>query len=407
MRNRTVARAAVMAMAALLVGSSMLTAAAPIARADSPPSADPFYRYSGDLAAHRPGTILATRQVGLVLDGLAVPVSSTQVMYRSTGEDGQPIAGVTTVLRPQARNGGLISFHMAYDALGSQCDPSYTLRGNRPGAVGHVEELAIAGYLASGFVVAVPDYEGLDQEWTIGRQSAQLALDGIRATLLLSNLPRRTPIGMVGYSGGSVPTEFAAELAPRYAPELTIVGAAAGGLPVNLAHNLPYVSGSTKWAGVIPALTESYRRTYQLKVADFLSPRGMTLIRQVSNGCIAQFAAKFPGLTSSDMVRPPYRGLLDVAVVRAAIARNVMGTKGRPRVPLLLGVGASDPIGDGLMITADVAALARHYCARGVSARFIRYDGMTHAEAFFPFEQDAAAFLTAAFWRAPPPGCAT
>ncbi|GED96855.1 lipase [Gordonia crocea] len=371
------------------------------------PSTDPFYRSPGNLAAHRPGAVLRTRRVALVIDGVRAPVSSTQVLYRSTGEFGQPIVGVTTVLRPAAGTAGLISFHMAYDALGSQCDPSYTLRGNHPSTAGRLEQLVLSGYLARGFTVTVPDYEGTDQQWTIGRQSAQLALDGIRAALRITRLPTRTPVGMLGYSGGSVPTEFGAELAPAYAPELSIVGAAAGGLPVNLAHNLGYVSGSREWAGVIPALTEVYRRTYGLDVTSMLSPRGMAAIARVRTGCIAEFAAKFPGLTSAAMVRPPYRGLLDVAAVRAAINRNVMGTLGRPRVPLLLGVGASDPIGDGVMITADVAALARRYCATGVRTRFLRYAGQGHAEAFLPFEQDAAAFLAARFRGAPTPSCST
>src|SRR5690606_13880635 len=126
-------------------------------------------------------------------------------------------------------------------------------------------------------------------------------------------------------SGGSVPTEFGAELAPAYAPELSIVGAAAGGLPVNLAHNLGYVSGSRGRAGVIPALTELDRRPHRLDVAAMLAPRGLAAIAGGRAGCIAEFAAKFPGLTSAAMVRPPYRGLLDVAAVRAAINRNVMG----------------------------------------------------------------------------------
>ncbi len=49
---------------------------------------------------------------------------------------------------------------------------------------------------------------------------------------------------MVGYSGGSIATEFASELAPKYAPELNIVGVAEGGIPVDFAHNLTYINGS-------------------------------------------------------------------------------------------------------------------------------------------------------------------
>ncbi|MFW0791495.1 lipase family protein [Gordonia sp. CPCC 205333] len=378
---------------------------APAARA-VPPSGDSFYRYGGNLAGKAPGQILRSRTVKFVSEGQVVPVAATQVLYRSIGENNQPIAGVTTVLRPRtAKKTRLLSFHMAYDGLGSQCDPSYTLQGNKPGTAGRLEQVKIIEYLARGFTVVVPDYEGQQQEWTIARQSARLALDSVRATESLLRLPSSTPVALLGYSGGSVPTEFGAELAPAYAPELKIVGAAAGGLPVDLAHNLGYVSGSKNWAGVIPALVEVYRRTYNLDVASFLSKRGRYLIEKVRNGCIASFAGKYPGLTNADMVRAPYTSLLQVPSVSRAIARNVMGTIGRPRVPMLLGVGQSDPTGDGVMITADVARLAANYCAKGVRAHYSRYAGDSHAKAFLPFEAEADSFLTALFDRRPVATC--
>ena len=38
--------------------------------------------------------------------------------------------------------------------------------------------------------------------------------------------------------------EWAAELAPTYSPELNLVGAAIGGIPVHLAHNTRYINGT-------------------------------------------------------------------------------------------------------------------------------------------------------------------
>ena len=45
---------------------------------------------------------------------------------------------------------------------------------------------------------------------------------------------------MLGYSGGAVATESAAELASTYAPDVNarMIGAAMGGAPVDPAHNL-------------------------------------------------------------------------------------------------------------------------------------------------------------------------
>lgn len=378
---------------ALLVPGIAQAAPAPV---PPPPSADPFYRVPADIARHAPGQVLRYRPIQFVHMGQTVPVAASQVFYRSTGEQGQAIGGVTTILRPLSPVGPprIVSFHMAYDALGSQCDPSFTLRGAPVGKAGAVETDIILGYLASGHTVVVPDYEGLDQQWTIGNQSGRLALDGIRAAESTLRLPRSTKVAMIGYSGGSVPTGFGSAIAPKYAPELNIVGAAAGGVLVDPVHNLGYVSGSTDWAGVMPALVVSYSRAYGFDTS-FLSPKGASIVDAVADQCIGSFAAAYPGLTDAQMVAPPYTSMAQVPAVAAAMRSNIMGDAGTPRIPMLLGVGQiNGQIGDGVMITADVASLARRW-----DAQFIRYAGMSHFDAFLPFERDAGIFVQQSFAR--------
>lgn len=68
-----------------------------------------------------------------------------------------------------------------------------------------IEQAVITGYIAAGYTLVVPDYEGEHLEWTTGRQSAYAALDGIRAAQTVLGLPPSTPVGLIGYSGGSVP----------------------------------------------------------------------------------------------------------------------------------------------------------------------------------------------------------
>ncbi|WP_280434401.1 lipase family protein [Nocardia carnea] len=381
------------------------TAAIPAAAQTVPPSPseDPFYTYDQPMTATTPGTVLRSRPAPFAFPKLSTPITSTQVLYRTTTQQNEPTAAVTTVLRPLVPGPArLLSYHMAYDALGSQCNPSYTLTGrtDSPGAV--MEQAVIAGYLAAGYTVVVPDYEGFDLEWTVGRQSGYAALDGIRAAEQILGLPASTPVAMSGYSGGSVPTEWAAEIAPHYAPELALVSAAAGGLPVHLAHNLPYVSGSTNWAGVIPAMVVTYRRTYELDTTAFLSERGAQLTAAVENLCLGQFAKRYPGLTDAEMVRAPYHSLLDVPASAAAVNDNIMGTAGTPAVPLLLAVGQSDPIGDSVMVARDIEALAHQHCRRGVSVTYARYPHHDHIAAFARFQAEAAQFLADRFAGIPP-----
>ena len=172
---------------------------------------------------------------------------------------------------------------------------------------------------------------------------------------------------------------------------------AAGGLPVDLAHNLPYVSGSAHWAGVIPALIVAYQRAYGFDPDTFLSDRGRQVVGQVESNCIGNFASDYPGLTDAEMVRAPYTSLLDVPEVVAAIDDNIMGSAGTPAVPVLLAVGNVDGTGDSVMIADDVEGLAREYCDRGVAVSYDEYAGRNHADAFFPFQAQAAQFLTERF----------
>ncbi|MGX1857375.1 lipase family protein [Dietzia sp. NPDC055340] len=403
-------RGAATGVAALLLCAGVTTGAgAAAAQSAAPPtvplpSADPFYTTDGPLEDRAPGSVLDTRTMPYGSLAHETPLTGTQILYRTTDQAGGATTTVATVLRPVVPGPAkLISYHMAYDALGAECDPSYTLTGDgAPSQAGTFEQGVIAGYLASGFTVVVPDYEGPDLEWTIGRQSGYAALDGIRAAENVLGLPPSTPVGLIGYSGGSVPTEWGAEVAPDYAPELNIVGAAAGGLPVNPTHNLPYVSGSSSWAGVIPALVVAYQRAYGLDTSTFLSDRGQQIVDTVSTQCINAFAASYPGLTDAQMVREPYASLLDVPAVVSAIDDNIMGTAGTPRVPMLLAVGDADGTGDSVMVTADVAGLAGDYCRRGVAVTYARYDRLAHGEAFLPFQAQTAQFFTERFAGLPP-----
>ena len=237
-----------------------LAASAAGAASSAPPlpTSDPFYSYSGSLASVAPGTILKQRAVTLVDGGQTVPLTSVQVLYRTTGQLGQPTATVATIIEPSTGTADpkLVSYQMAYDALGAQCDPSYTMRGGMPagGTTNTDEEQFVVGLVNTGDIVVVPDYEGTRLDWAAGQESGYNTLDGIRAAENLLKLSPSIPTVMVGYSGGSIATEFASELAPKYAPELKFAGVAEGGIPVDFAHNLSYINGSASWSGVIPAV---------------------------------------------------------------------------------------------------------------------------------------------------------
>src|SRR5437660_1258500 len=110
----------------LVLGALSATAAIAAAR-PKVPTRDRFYSYGGALSHLAPGTVLRTRTIALAGATGSQPKSATQVLYRTTGELGQPIVTVATIVRPTSHTGPtkLLSYQTAYDALGAQCDPSY------------------------------------------------------------------------------------------------------------------------------------------------------------------------------------------------------------------------------------------------------------------------------------------
>ncbi|KAE8365760.1 secretory lipase-domain-containing protein [Aspergillus caelatus] len=139
------------------------------------------------------------------------------------------------------------------NSAGLDCSPSYYFvadgveMGPYDSIVTIQHRISIAAALNQGWIVTLNDHEGLDASFMANRRGAHAVLDGIRATLLSSDLTgvgRDAAVVMMGYSGGSSPTTLAAEIKSAYAPELNIIGTAVGGLLPNLQSVVNYLMPS-------------------------------------------------------------------------------------------------------------------------------------------------------------------
>ena len=388
------------AAAALLATGALAT---PAGAAPVRPSADPFYAYAGEVAAAAPGTVLRTRQVALSVAGAPAALPATQVLYRTQDQLGQPSATVATIVRPALGAGPvkLLSYQTFYDGVADTCRPSYTLQGGDPNNTTAAADGAFMyDYLAQGFTVVTSDYEGPTDDYGAGRESAYGTLDAIRAAQHVLQLdPKSSPVGLVGYSGGSIASEWASELQPAYAPELRINGIAEGGIPVHYPHVLNYINGSADWAGAIPAVSIGLARAYRLDFPRFLNARGAQIVEEVSKGCLNPSA--YPGLKLEDMLKPEYRDWKRVPEFVQIFNDGIMGS-GTPNAPLFMAVGNKDGTGDGVMVAADVRQLAYTYCRRGLPVQLHQYDGQDHVGAAIRFEPEAAAFLQQRYAGQPP-----
>lgn len=204
-----------------------------------------------------PGEPLATREVPVALGAraagpvLTLPLTATQVQYRTTDAQGRPTAAVTTVLRlPGGGNGTAVMYASYYDSLDPADSPSRAIAGMPVADASTISgELAlVAPLLASGTTVILPDIQGERGIFAVGEEYGHITLDALRATARTSGsgYTVQTPTVLAGYSGGAIAAAWAGSLAADYAPEVasSIVGVAQGGLMVTPEHNLDYVGSS-------------------------------------------------------------------------------------------------------------------------------------------------------------------
>ncbi len=402
-------------VSALVALSAWAVLAAPGAHAAVPPQQDPFYTYTGStpLASIAPGTVLNTRVEPYHVVGIPLPITAVQLLYRSTGELGQPTVNVTSVLLPPLRFGTptVISYQSFYDSLNQDDEPSYAISGGLTlgGLIPNVESALIVPALLAGETVVVPDTEGQNADFAAGPEYGMNTLDSLRAALSSSatGLASARKIGLIGYSGGAIATEWAAELAPSYAPSVNsrLVGAAFGGTLVDPAHNLHYVEGSTTWAGVIPMALIGVARSFHTEITPYLSAYGMQLYNKLQHASIIEVLDAYPGLTWSELAKPEYPTPETIPAYVEDANQLIMGSHGTPTVPLFIGQGAGGELegtpgdkpgigrGDGVMIAGDVRSLAREYCERGVAVQYVEYEDLSHVPAAVAWLPEAASWL--------------
>jgi hypothetical protein len=412
-------RLGVGAIAALLMAVAFAMLSVGAAHAALTPEQDPFYKYEGKTRLKKiaPGTVLKTRTVPFHLAGIETPISAVQLLYRSTSALGKPTVNVTSVLLPPVKLGTptVFSYQSFYDSLNTEDDPSYEISGGsfEGQDIAKAESALITPLLLTGATVVVPDTEGEEADFSAVPVYGYNTLDSLRAALSspATGLAPGTKIGLAGYSGGAIATEWAAQEAPTYAPEINadIVGAAMGGVLVDPAHNLKYVEGSSSWASIIPMSLDGLSRAYHLDLTPYLTAYGKELLESDQHKSITNETST-PGLMWSEVVKPEYPTPESIPVFVKTANKLNLGSVGAPTVPFLIGQGNGGEEfegtpgnkpgigpGDGVMIAGDVRSLARQWCGDGLSVKFTEYQHLGHIEGAGPWLPEALAWLTERF----------
>ncbi|WP_216206258.1 lipase family protein [Amycolatopsis aidingensis] len=390
-------------LTALLLCASVpgAVSAAPTGTQQVPlPRDDPFYVPPAGFESSPNGTVLRSRQVTAVAFVLPVPASTYQVLYKSVDSHDRPVAEAATVLVPKGAWRGqgprpLLSYQIAVDSLSTRCQPSYTLRAGlfgSPTGVGTYEFTLSLGALLKGYAVVYSDYQGPRSEFAAGPQAAHAVLDGIRAVqhYAPAGLDPQGPVGLWGYSGGGLATTWAAEQQASYAPELNVVGAAAGGVPADLEAMLKYNDGGLGAGLGLLGVMGLDRAFPEAGVQALLNDRGRKLFADNAEACTLDVALfhPFDRLANYTTVAKP----ADSAPARYLYRVNNTG-KATPDFPVYNYHGTVDEF----VPLAPVDTLVAGYCADGGTVAVSRIPLAGHITGEIVGAGDALGFLTDTF----------
>lgn len=395
---------------ALLLAAAAFALPGGVSRADvlpPPPDADPFYAVPAKLAGLPNGTVLDSRQIQATVLSIPMPAKAWQVKYKSIDQHGDPSAYVATVLVPWLpwSGGGtrpLLSYQVAEDSVGSKCAPSYALRAGLTAGLtnSNFEPPLIAEALLRGFAVVVPDYQGPHSEFTGLRGYAHGVLDGIRAAKRFApaGVSPSAPIGLMGYSGGSMATDAAIQTQPKYAPELTLAGAALGGTVADLKATLMTFSGSPTGGALAVGFAGLDRSYPEADVLQYLNEAGKAAVASSQQDCLTDAALKYPFASIEQWEARP--GIVDdPGFSKVFDNASPLHYPGTPKTPVLFYHSVIDenaPI-------AKMRLLAERFCAAGVTV----HREESYASNHFPYalvgSVTALNYLADRFARKPAP----
>lgn len=336
-----------------------------------------FYEAPAGLAAAKPGDLLKS-------EAIAAPpgAKAWRVMYASRTWDDRPVAVTGWIAAPAAatsKSRPVLSWAHGTTGVARGCAPSlapdparsFLARGgetNFPVDIGapYLQEL-----LARGYVVVATDYQGQGgpgvHQYLVGETAARGALDAARAAAHLPAAHAGGDVAMLGWSQGGQAALFAGEIAPAYAPELSVraIATLAPAAVVWHAQIDPFFRAGTPHGY---SMLRGYSAAYGLPL-EMLTDRGRDLVAAAGEGCVLELfkqigQSKAPGVVGD---------VTATAGWREALERNDAGRR-VSSAPILLVHGTADNI----VLPAGTTAYQQRACAAGSRLEIDWLEGGDH-----------------------------
>ena len=320
------------------------------------------------------GDLISYRSTTVSLGTDAPAVNAWNVMYRSTDSRGAANVVTGTVLVPKgiwlsltARP--IVSYAVGTHGLAQSCAPSLQMAAGTD-----YENANIVAALKAGYAVLVSDYQGYTNGATptylAGASQGNAVLDIVTAAqkIPFGGLSTNAKVAVWGYSQGGQSAAWAGQLQPTYAPNIKLVGVAAGGVPGDFKRTARFLDGSAgsgfMFGGVI-GLAQQYPDKIPLDT--LASDTGKAAINQGKQQCVFESMFTFMNheLSEYTVNNRSLESLMTVPSINEALTAQDLGGN-TITAPLYQYHGQADEF-----IPLDQAlALKKKYCARATSVTF-------------------------------------
>lgn len=319
-----------------------------------------------------------------------------RVRYASQSVSGDPIEVTGMVIAPDdaadAADRPVLAVAHGTVGMGDSCAPSAVGIDARSAAF-------LAPYLEAGYVVAATDYEGLGtpglHPYVVGESEARGVIDSVRAARAIDGLGAGDQVVVWGHSQGGHAALHTAQRWSELAPELELLGVAAGAPPSQFPLLAEFLKGSP-YQGYMVMVAAGFAAAYpELDLEAILTPVGVEGLDTLEEGCTAEIFEYYNPLVYEDIVTVP--DIFADPTWGAVLEEN--DSNGRPvDAPLLILHGELDD----QIPTASSALLLSQLCYLG-SAEIERrtYPGAGHGDAVEAYAAELVTWVAERFAGTP------
>ena len=344
------------------------------------PTDDPFYSPPPHVDAFSPGEIIASRSTytNLILGSK----NAFNVKYSTTNNLNQSSYAVNTIYTPENPKfpPRIVCVLPWEDSVSEDCAPSCTLEQgySSPNVFTVIFDSAVAidWALAEGYYVTVPDFEGPDSVYFVGRTAGYAGLDGIRATLSYLDFPNDTSVAIYGYSGGAQAAAWISNLYESYASELNIVGSATGGNLVDVSLEVDLLRG-TQFSSMLAPILEGLLKGYPSQAAQIYPHLDQTANNtfeelRSANFCFTEIISmpQHGDFFSENDLGPEYLNyppLADILARESLLSNASSLTVSVPKFPRYI----YHATGDELASYPATKLFTEQQCAKGADIQFV------------------------------------